>query len=280
MAEKTGKNDHELQRQKFLLEQDLAQTKLGFSSSKINSIKKQLPDKKYYEFAYHIFFNNQFDNLEKHWQSWEPWEIWDYPIQDLNRFDNIIIKNSDKISGKNILDIGCNLGYLSLFCLHAGCGDIQGIDVRKNKLNIADFICTKAGFSKHSFSAVSINSEDFKISDNVDTILFAGVLYHISNHYEVLKKFTNSSATAVIIENDESQRFRHDHTPNIHWKFDTTSHPMSGFSETGQKQVLVGKPNQSWINTAMSEMGWKLKNLNNYEMNFGEKLRCCSVFER
>ena len=159
MAEKTKINDHDLQRQKFLLEQDLAQAKLGLSPSKINSIKKQLPDKKYYEFAYHMFFNKQFDNLEKQWQSWEPWEIWDYPIQDLNRFDNIIIKNIDKISGKNILDIGCNLGYLSLFCLHAGCNDIQGIDVRKNKLNIANFICTKAGFLKSEYISPNVSND-------------------------------------------------------------------------------------------------------------------------
>lgn len=280
MAEKTKTNDYDLQKRKFLLEQDLAKAKLGLNSHQINSIKRQLPDKKYYEFAYHMFYNKKFNNLESQWRSWKPWDIWDYPIQDLNRFNNIIIKNLDKISGKNILDVGCNLGYLSLFCLHAKCSNIEGVDVRNDQLVIADFICKKAGFSTHSFSHVSIDSEDFKVSDHVETILCAGVLSCMPNHYEILKKFTNSKATAIVIENYESPRFHHDHTPNIHWSFDNTNNPMNGFSDTGREHVLVGKPNQSWINTVMSQMGWKLKNLHNYKMDFGLKLKCCSVFER
>ena len=47
-----------------------------------------LPDKKYYEYAYHKFFNPEVE-----YANWEPWDEWDYPERDVLRFGQII-KNS------------------------------------------------------------------------------------------------------------------------------------------------------------------------------------------
>jgi len=293
MAEKTKtKTNYNIQEEKFKIDQLLTQELLQLSDSDISDITRKLPDKKYYEFSYHMLFNNKFDNLEKEWQAWKPWDIWTYPVFDLNRFNIIMCQNAKYIHNKKILDIGCNIGYLSLFSLYLECKHVTGIDVREEKLNIADFICNKANFSNHTFKKVNIHNCDSlnKVMNGVETIIFSGVLYHVSNHYEILRNLSNSDADTMIIENEESPEGRDKHTPYIFWHDrDNTKNMMHGYSKD-HEHILVGKPNQAWINMAMKELGWKLQKTEYLVMNLEKKTnhrslvptdhRCCSVFVR
>ena len=284
MVEREKNNmNFQLEIDKFLLNQKLTKTQLGLTEQEIEKIIKKLPDKKYYEFAYHMLFQNIFENLEEEWKKWTPWKQWSYPVIDINRFNIIILQNINKLHNQNVLDIGCNIGYLSLFSLHVGAKNVIGIDIRENKLKIANFICQNAQFSNYQFIKSDINNTDnmLKHCEKVDTILFSGTLYHISNHYEILKTFSRSKAKNIIIENMEVPRFVNDHTPNIDWVQEAVHDNMNGWSES-KKDVLVGRPNQAWINTAMTELGWKLCKVNYFMMykSSGTSTRCCSVFER
>jgi 2-polyprenyl-3-methyl-5-hydroxy-6-metoxy-1,4-benzoquinol methylase len=281
MAEKT--TNHNLSEEKFKLDQLLTQQLLKISNDEIKYITSRLPDKRFYEFAYHMLFQNKFTDLEKEWQKWKPWNIWDYPIFDLNRFNIIACQNDRYIRDKKILDIGCNIGYLSLFCLCLGCENVLGIDAREEKLNIADFICNKAKFSNHTFRKVDINHKDSvtPILNGIETIVFSGVLYHVSNHYEILRRLSDSTAETMIIENEESHEFRYESNPHIFWHQENTKSTMNGYSNYHDR-ILVGAPNQTWINTAMQELGWRLLKTEYFVMDIQQKKhhRCCSVFVR
>jgi len=283
MVEKTKKNDKTLRSQKFFLDQQIEQQSLGLSDEEINHIKRKLPDKKYYEFAYHMLFEGKFSNLDQEWKKWQQWPIWNYPIYDLNRFNKVIIENCKFIEHKRILDVGCSIGYQSLFCLNLGCDKVIGFDARKEKLNIADFICTKFGSDRHQFYHMDINDKTMlsSVSTDIDTILFSGVIYHVPNHYEILRNLSDSSAKTMIIENRDSHKFYDCQTPNVYWEYEPVSDTMNGYSEK-HDQILIGKPNQVWINTAMKELGWKLIKTEHFYMNNKHPLypRCASVFER
>ena len=282
MVAKTKRNDMHFEEEKFIYENKINQIKLGLTDHEVEIIKQNLPDKQYYEFAYHMFFQNKFSELEKEWREWKPWDIWHYPIVDLNRFNIIILQNANILRNKNVLDIGANLGYLSLFCLNLNSKRAVGIDVRKNKLSIADFICKKAGFTNYKFEKLDISNSDnlLRACEDIDTILFPGVIYHIANHYTVLSTLSKSKATNMIIENLESLEFFNHHDPNIKWKQESVENSMNGYLDL-HENILVGVPNQSWINTAMGELGWKLKKINYFSMcNNDNRVRCCSVFER
>jgi len=285
MVEKQKNNiNFILEIDKFLFNQKITQIQLGLTDREIKKIIKNLPDKKYYEFAYYMLFQNKFENIEEEWKKWTPWENWHYPTIDLNRFNIIILQNINKLQNQNVLDIGCNLGYLSLFSLHVGAKHVTGIDVRENKLKIANVICQKAQFTNHQFIKSDINNADSlsKHCENVDTILFSGLLYHISNHYEILRNLSKSKARNIIIENSETPKFVNDHTPNIDWIQESVHDTMNGWAESNEN-VLVGRPNQSWINIAMAELGWRLCKVNYFTMfrTTGKpSVRCCSVFER
>jgi 2-polyprenyl-3-methyl-5-hydroxy-6-metoxy-1,4-benzoquinol methylase len=269
---------------KFLLNQKLTKLQLGLTDQEIEKIINKLPDKKYYEFAYHMLFKNIFVNLEEEWKKWTPLKEWHYPIIDLNRFNIIILQNLNKLHNQNVLDIGCSIGYLSLFSLHVGAKNVIGVDIRENKLKIANFICQNAQFTNYQFIKSDINNTYSLLEhcQKVDTILFSGTLYHTSNHYEILKTFSKSKAKNIIIENSEVSRFVNDHTPNIDWKQEEVHNNMNGWHESN-KNVLVGRPNQAWINAAMTELGWRLCKINYFKMYKlfdGTSTRCCSVFER
>ena len=278
MVEKI-KSDINLDKEKYLLDQKISQQKLSLTSEDIKHFKESLPNKKYYEFMYHSFFHGKSDNLAEFWKNWKPWDIWEYPIYDLNRFNIIITKNANLIRNKKILDVGCNIGYLSLFCLNLDCKNVTGIDVRSNKLQIADFVCGKAGFTNYEFKKLDIIQDALLgVTEKIDTILFSGLIYHISNHYEILAKLSKSTATSMIIENYDSEYYN-DPTPQIYWLFEDVEDPMNAYS-TKHKSLLVGRPNQAWINTVMTELGWKLKKVEYLKMHTKTHPRCCSVFER
>ena len=89
--------------EKFLIEQQLQKISSRMNDSEIKSIKDNLPNKKFYEFMYYAFYNNHFNNLQKAWTDWKEWDAWDYPIQDLNRFNKIILQNKSSIEGKKVV---------------------------------------------------------------------------------------------------------------------------------------------------------------------------------
>lgn len=282
---KTSNQSLNLEAEKFLLSQKIQQQKYNISDKDVEDIKSKLPDKKYYEFAYHMFYQNIYSDLEQVWNRWKPWDIWDYPVYDLHRFNIIFLQNKEFFANKNIVDLGCNLGYFSLFSLHCGSKHVKGIDARANKLKIAKFICSKAGYDNFDFVENNINNYDSlqKILQNIDTILFSGLIYHIPNHYQVLSELTKSKASCIIIDNYEMRQYTDSQEPHIHWKYDYVDgdNKMSGF-EKNKDKILVGKPNQTWIDSAMTELGWKIQKIQYYESSTGETSgpRVCSVFTR
>ena len=52
------KNDIRKRSKEFLLDQKIIQKRLGLTDNQIKQIKKQLPDKKYYEFGHYMFNSN------------------------------------------------------------------------------------------------------------------------------------------------------------------------------------------------------------------------------
>ena len=240
----------------FAEQQALQQKFHCLSTDQINEIKSHLPDKKYYEFMYHAYFSERFDQLDDFYNKWKPSDEWTYPVDDLVRFKQILIDNSRHIKGKSILDLGSHLGYMSLFCLNLGCSRVRGIEPRVIKNNISSFVCNKAGYDNHIFDGASTHDDDFMGSDNVDTVLMSALIYHISDHDRVLNKISDSTASCLVIENREDMEIAFDSLPLLRPK--TGQDDNGSWSKDGQK-VAQSTPNQPWINKKMFSLGWQLE---------------------
>jgi tRNA (mo5U34)-methyltransferase len=98
----------------------------------------------------------------------------DYPTDKWNRFSHVI---PDDLTGKAVLDIGCNAGFYSLEMKRRGAGRVLGIDFDPAYLAQARFAAEVTGlnieFRKMSVYDVASLHEQF------DIVLFMGVLYHL-----------------------------------------------------------------------------------------------------
>jgi len=221
-----------------------------------------LPDKKHYEYAYHKFFNPSVK-----YEEWQPWDEWDYPERDIKRFTSIIKDNQIFIKNKKVLDIGCHLGYISLFCLHNGAEHTTGTNVRNSELEIANEICHNAGYSNCQFLHQNLYDleELKKLCNTVDTIILAGVLYHVHNHYELIECLSTSSAKNIIIETKMPPLpFENLNYPCIYWRYEDSSDSTSGWDDN-KKQLYIGYPNIQWIQNALEFFGMEITYIDKIE---------------
>ena len=234
-----------------------------------------LPDKKYYEYSYHKFFNPTVE-----WKNWTSWNEWTYQDRDILRFDHIINKQIQHIQNKRVLDVACHLGYNSLFCLHNGASYVTGTNVREFELSIAREVTGLAGYQNCNFlfSDIYNQSEFAELCNNHDTVLLSGVLYHLNNHYDLLQTIAKSSAKTLIIESDISDAIDLGFRPIIHWVNEQIAESVNGY-EKNKNTTFVGIPNQRWIEWALQSLGFKItyNNVMGFSSDDGIWLRRCIV---
>lgn len=217
-----------------------------------------LPDKKYYEYAYHKLFNGDVT-----YENWRPWDEWDYPSSDVERFGYIIGDNLAIINGHRVLDVACHIGYLSLFSLHNQATFVTGTNVRDRELSISKEICRLAGYENFDFVHCDLYDRQAMraLYESHETAIVSGILYHINNHYEFLADIAKSSIKNVIIESEVID------TPDsvVKWKFQNSDDPTHGYYE-GESQVYVGVPSRKFLVDVLTHNGLSIHKLVEYEM--------------
>ncbi len=98
----------------------------------------------------------------------------DYPNVKWRRFSHAIPEN---LTGKTVLDIGCNAGFYAIEMKRRGADRVLGIDFDERYLEQARFAAEVKGqeieFRLHSVYDLAALGETF------DIVLFMGVLYHL-----------------------------------------------------------------------------------------------------
>lgn len=240
----------------FQQEQFLQRDFHNLSELEVDTIRQQLPDKKYYEFLYHAWFNNRLSDVEKFYKDWVPSDEWTYPVDDCVRFRTLLLDNEQFIRDKRVLEIGSHLGYIPLFCMHMGAKFVTGLEPRTNKQELSKFICQQAGFTNFEFTSGSTHDSDF-VTGNPDTVILSALIYHVADHYTVLKKISTSGASCLIIENREREHIKHSATPDIDWRIENLEPNSDNGWHYNYEKFLTGTPNQAWIDCALTEMGWR-----------------------
>lgn len=227
-------------------------------------IQQQLPDKKFYEYVYHKFYNPDCD-----FDSWKPCDEWNWPVQDLLRFKYILLDNCEHIKNKKIADIGCHLGYMTWIMNHLGANQVTGTNVRSRELNLAKELCQRAGCEGTNFVLSDVHNYNdlLYICNQHDTVLLSGLLYHVTDQLSILETVTKSSAKSVIIDIREDLQTGNSHRPIIVYRKDHLQNSVDGWSNNIQDQMIVGHPNQAWINFAMEFLNWTLLSNKSYLMN-------------
>ncbi len=98
----------------------------------------------------------------------------DYPEVKWQRFASSM---PEDLTGKSVLDIGCNAGFYSIQMKRRGADRVVGIDTDEKYLEQARFAATVSG-AKIEFRKLSVYRVS-ELHERFDLVLFMGVLYHL-----------------------------------------------------------------------------------------------------
>jgi tRNA (mo5U34)-methyltransferase len=98
----------------------------------------------------------------------------DYPAVKWQRFAGAI---PEDLSGRSVLDVGCNGGFYSIEMKRRGAEHVLGIDFDADYLNQARFAASVLGLDIE-FRQLSVYDVG-SIGERFDLVIFMGVLYHL-----------------------------------------------------------------------------------------------------
>ena len=144
--------------------------------------------------------DSQFITLDERQNRWAI----PYNYECLNgRTQNLLIKNSDAIIGKRVLDLGCHMGTFSYAAWKMGAKFTYGIDSEESTIERGEkiFHDSKVPISDCRITAGDVFEYLESLSPNeYDTIFCFGLLYYVSDPYTLLKLACRAAKETVVLD--------------------------------------------------------------------------------
>jgi tRNA (mo5U34)-methyltransferase len=99
----------------------------------------------------------------------------DYPRM---KFDRFAAHLPEDLSGRSVLDIGCNAGFYSMEMKRRGAEHVVGVDSDERYLAQARFAAEALGYDNLEFRQLSVYDVG-ALGERFDVVIFMGVLYHL-----------------------------------------------------------------------------------------------------
>ena len=99
----------------------------------------------------------------------------DYPRFKFERFAHAVPRD---LTGKSVLDIGCNAGFYACEMKRRGAARVLGIDMDERYLAQAHLVVETLGFTDIEFRRLSVY-DVARLGERFDLVIFMGVLYHL-----------------------------------------------------------------------------------------------------
>lgn len=191
--------------------------------------------------------------------NWNSAGIDSYPLDDVIRAHYVLNRNHNLIQGKRVLDFPSLFGNLAFWMSNLDFQHLTLADVRPEPLALADEYMSLLDVPDTKWNSIQADLHDLanntKLCENFDTLLCAGVFYHIHNHFDVLKSIADSSIENIIIESQENLSIKDSKEAMIWWGTQTTDAWTAGWY-SGEPTVMVGYPNSRWFDLCMELLGY------------------------
>ncbi len=105
------------------------------------------------------------------------------------------------LTGKRVLDLGCNAGFWSLAAIEAGADFVLGLDGRQMHVDQANLVFEAKGVdpSRYRFELADVFAAD-PGDEPFDVVLCLGLLYHVSKPFELMDRMSRWSRDLVVID--------------------------------------------------------------------------------
>jgi tRNA (mo5U34)-methyltransferase len=175
----------------------------------------------------------------------------DYPAVKWQRFCDAI---SPDLSGRTVLDIGCNAGFYSLEMKRRGAARVLGVDSDEDYLAQARFAAEVTGVDIE-FRPLSVYDVG-AIGERFDLVLFLGVFYHLRHPLLALDLIHEHVADDLLVfqsmqrGSTEVERLEENYDFWVTDRFDRPGYPKLHFVE----HRYADDPTNWWVpNRACSE---------------------------
>lgn len=95
------------------------------------------------------------------------------------------------LKGLSALDLGSNQGYNSFDLFECGCSPVVGVEIRSAYLEAAEKEKARLGYAPVTFLSRDVRKIDEMGLGHFDVCLCAGLLYHMQNPFNLLKRIRN-----------------------------------------------------------------------------------------
>lgn len=168
----------------------------------------------------------------------------------------MLSQNSKLLEDKRIVDFGCYRGIYTFFAADNKCKSAIGIDARPDNVLVANTIRQTTKY-KHSpnidFRVGDLHhyNDNLQLCREADVIFLFGILYHVHDHYDILRSTCLTNVQTVMIETG----IHHSTDPTILWKIEPTFELIAGHFN-GLAKIPVGYPSVGYLDMIMGSLGY------------------------
>jgi len=235
---------------------------------------KKLPDsiidecKNIHGFDFMIYYD---DNISS--DRWSKYNSGFWPVWELIRYENVILKIQKYIENKTIVDFAAHAGIISLLALHVGAKFVTTTNVRPEFVKLAEKMLQLSPY-KNKFTTKIADIHNYhnntQLCQSVDTVLLYGIMYHVHDHCLILDSITKAEPENIIIDTYIPESIIDQATPLMYWQMENSEDIWNGW-HNDEKLVAVGMPNVSWLTMYMATK--------NYTPVYNENYFCHGVGE-
>ena len=186
----------------------------------------------------------------------------DYPRVKFDRFREAIPQD---LSGKTVLDIGCNAGFYSLEMKRRGAARVLGIDTDERYLRQARFAAEVEGVDVEFLRMPVWNVAD--LGETFDLVIFMGVLYHLRHPLLALDLIHEHVAKDMLLFQSMQRGSREileiqpDYDFNAAAPFDEPAYPKMHFIEHryAHDQTNWWVPNRACVEAMLRSSGFVIE---------------------
>jgi tRNA (mo5U34)-methyltransferase len=133
---------------------------------------------------------------------WEPGKglygrhYWRY----LHIFPALLSMTGGSLTGKTVLDVGCNCGFWSLQARRLGAESVLGIEASQENVDQANFVLELTGMEGIRFERGNAYELSRERHGEFDVVLYLGLLYHLEHPVLALERLYETTAELAVVD--------------------------------------------------------------------------------
>ena len=120
-------------------------------------------------------------------------------------FDRLLELTGGSLSGRRVLDIGCNAGFWSLAAVQAGADFVLGVDFKQEYVDQASLVFEAKGVAGERYRFEQGDIFEHPLGERFDIVLCLGVMDHVDRPVELFELMVRAGAQLIVIDTEVSR---------------------------------------------------------------------------